>query len=91
MDLLGKGTFGQVAKCQEKVKTDKVAIKVVKNRPAYKHQGVLEVRILDLLRNHRFPPSYQEHVVKMTDFFIFREHLCIVFELLGVSLYEVLK
>ena len=27
----------------------------------------------------------------MTDFFIFREHLGIVFELLGVSLYEVLK
>ena len=91
LDLLGKGTFGQVAKCQPAGQSQKLALKVVKNRPAYKHQGVVEVRILHLLRAARFPPAYQEHAVRMLDFFIFRSHLCIVFELLGASLYELLK
>mmetsp|Transcript_3115 Transcript_3115/g.1828 ORF Transcript_3115/g.1828 Transcript_3115/m.1828 type:complete len:153 (-) Transcript_3115:391-849(-) len=31
------------------------------------------------------------HIVRMTDYFVFRRHLVIVFELLSVSLYDLLK
>ena len=31
----------------------------------------------------------QDHIVRMLDFFVYRRHLCIVFELLSVNLYEV--
>lgn len=87
MDQLGKGTFGQVLKCMNTSdRTQTVAVKIVKNKPAYFQQGLVEVRILELLNR-----SFDLRVVKMLDYFVFRKHLCIVFELLSVNLYDVIK
>ena len=44
-DLLGKGTFGQVLSCVSSTGY-KMAIKVIKNQPAYKNQGLMEVKLL---------------------------------------------
>jgi dual specificity protein kinase YAK1 len=38
-----------------------------------------------------YDPSGDNPLVRMLDFFVFREHLCIVFELLSASIYDVLK
>ena len=35
LDILGQGTFGQVVKCQNMKTHEVVAVKVVKNKPAY--------------------------------------------------------
>jgi serine/threonine protein kinase len=43
---LGFGTFGQVAKCRNTVTGELVAIKVIKNKPAYLKQSSIEVEIL---------------------------------------------
>jgi dual specificity protein kinase YAK1 len=87
VDQLGKGTFGQVLKCVNiSDRTQAVAVKIVKNKPAYFQQGLVEVRILQVLNR-----SFDLRVVKMIDYFVFRKHLCIVFELLSVNLYEVIK
>ena len=87
VDQLGKGTFGQVLKCVNvSDRTQSVAIKIVKNKPAYFQQGLVEVRILQVLNK-----SFDLRVVKMMDYFVFRKHLCIVFELLSVNLYDVIK
>ncbi len=51
LDVLGQGTFGQVVKCQNMRTHEIVAVKVVKNKPAYFNQSMMEVAILQLVRN----------------------------------------
>jgi serine/threonine protein kinase len=50
LDILGQGTFGQVVKCQNMKTHEIVAVKVVKNKPAYFNQSMMEVTILELVR-----------------------------------------
>lgn len=50
LDLLGQGTFGQVFRCQDHATKDIVAIKVVKNKPAYRNQALLEIQVAKLVR-----------------------------------------
>ncbi|KAJ7522793.1 hypothetical protein O6H91_18G026700 [Diphasiastrum complanatum] len=89
-DLLGQGTFGQVAKCWANEAENFVAIKVIKNQPAYYHQALVEISILNML-NKNFDPDDKHHIVRIADHFFFQGHLCIVFELLSVNLFELLK
>ena len=49
LDLLGQGTFGQVVKCQNCDTDDLVALKILKNKPAYLNQGLVETRILEMV------------------------------------------
>jgi serine/threonine protein kinase len=90
LDMLGSGTFGQVVKCQNLKTNDFVAVKVVKNKPAYHNQSLMEVAILELL-NGRYDPSDEHHILRLLDHFTFRSHLCLVFELMSVNLYELIK
>lgn len=89
-DLLGQGTFGQVACCWAEALGKDVAVKVIKNQPAYYHQARVEIGILQLL-NSRCDASDTHHIVRMLDYFVWRRHLCLVFERLDVNLFEVLK
>jgi serine/threonine protein kinase len=86
LDKLGHGTFGQVLRCSTSPDRREVAVKIIKNKPAYFQQGLIEVRILQQLNK-----SFDLRIVKMLDYFVYRRHLCIVFELLSVNLYDVVK
>ncbi|GAM91474.1 hypothetical protein ANO11243_095250 [Dothideomycetidae sp. 11243] len=90
LDVLGQGTFGQVVKCQNLKTQEVVAVKVVKNRTAYFNQSMMEVSVLDLL-NSRMDKNDDHHILRLKDTFIHRQHLCLVFELLSVNLYELIK
>jgi dual specificity protein kinase YAK1 len=90
IDVLGQGTFGQVVKCQNLFNGEIVAVKVVKNKPAYFNQSLMEVNILELL-NRRFDTNDSRHIIRMKDSFVFRRHLCLVFEQLSINLYELIK
>ncbi|KAI9102021.1 hypothetical protein DFS34DRAFT_612498 [Phlyctochytrium arcticum] len=89
-DVLGQGTFGQVAKCINIKTQEAVAVKVIKNKPAYHNQSLMEVAILEML-NLTFDPNDTHKIVRMKDHFIHHNHLCIVFEMLSVNLYELIK
>ncbi|KAL6843767.1 hypothetical protein ACP4OV_026338 [Aristida adscensionis] len=89
-EMLGQGTFGQVVKCWDTETNDYVAVKVIKNQPAFYHQAIMEVSLLRSL-NQRFDPDDQHNIVRMLDYLSFQNHLCIAFEMLGQNLYELLK
>ena len=90
VDLLGQGTFGQVVKCVNLATKDVVAVKVVKNKPAYYKQGLVELKIVRKL-NQEFDPEDTGHIVRLKDYFQYQNHLCLVFELLSINLYELIK
>ena len=48
---------------------------------SFHHQSLVEVKVLDALR--RFDADDKFNVIHMADYFLFRSHLCIVFELMG--------
>ena len=60
LDILGQGTFGQVVKCQNMKTHEVVAVKVVKNKPAYFNQSMMEVTILELVSSISKLPMLQE-------------------------------
>lgn len=90
LDVLGQGTFGQVVKCQNMKTHEIVAVKVIKNKPAYFHQSMMEVTILEML-NGSWDPNDEHHILRLRDTFIHAKHLCLVFELLSSNLYELIK
>ena len=89
LDLLGTGTFGQVFRCQKNGTKEVVAIKIIKNKAAYHSQGLLEIKIARLL-NNTFDPKDERHIVRLLDSFEFNKHICLVFELLSMSLLDIL-
>ena len=58
-----------------------VAIKIIRNKKRFHHQALVEVKILDSLR--RKDESGHYNIIHMIEYFYFRNHLCIVFELMG--------
>lgn len=90
LDVLGQGTFGQVVKCQNMANKEIVAVKVIKNKPAYLKQSMMEVSILDHL-NNVVDRDDQYNLLRLKDRFMHKNHLCLVFEILSSNLYELVK
>ena len=89
LDLIGKGTFGQVCRCFDHLNKELVAVKIVKNKPKLNQQSMIEVRILKSL--NKKDHAHIENIVRLKNFFTFRNHVCMVFELLSINLYEFSK
>lgn len=88
-EKLGSGSFGQVVCCFDKVNQVQVAVKILKNRKPFYNQGLVEVKTLQYLNSH--DPGGHSHTVRMLEHFVHRQHLCIVFELLSLNLYDILR
>jgi serine/threonine protein kinase len=66
-----------------------VALKLIINTEQMHDQGKIETSILQKLNEAgQFEKSY---IVKALDFFTFRRHICVTFEILGANLYEVVN
>ena len=52
-------------------------------------QALVEVKVLTHIREH--DPHNDKNTVRTLNHFYFRSHLCIVFELLSINLYEFIK
>ena len=89
VDSLGKGSFGQVVKCYDYKTKGMIAVKVIRNKKRFHHQALVEVKILEHLRAN--DPDDQYNMIGMIDYFYFRNHLCISFQLMSMNLYEFIK
>ncbi|XP_017785294.1 PREDICTED: dual specificity tyrosine-phosphorylation-regulated kinase 4 isoform X2 [Nicrophorus vespilloides] len=89
LEVIGKGSFGQVIKALDHMTNKPVAIKIIRNKRRFHHQALVEVKILDHLRKKDADGSH--NVIHMLEYFYFRNHLCISFELMSINLYELIK
>ena len=89
LGLLGKGSFGLVLKAFDHKEKENVAIKIVKNDAEYEKEAKNEVKILQHLLAEDLDGN--GNVVHMKASFVFRNHTCIVFEMMATNLYELIK
>ncbi|KUI74286.1 Dual specificity protein kinase pom1 [Cytospora mali] len=89
IDVLGKGSFGQVVRCIDHKTGALVAVKIIRNKKRFHQQALVEVNILQKLRE--WDPHNKHSMVNFTHSFYFRGHLCISTELLDMNLYEFIK
>ena len=86
---MGKGSFGLVLKAFDHKEKENVAIKIVKNDAEYEKEAKNEVKILQHLLAEDLDGN--GNVVHMKASFVFRNHTCIVFEMMATNLYELIK
>jgi dual specificity tyrosine-phosphorylation-regulated kinase 2/3/4 len=89
LEFLGKGSFGQCLKCFDHKNKEYVALKIIRNQEKFQYQASVEIKILLHLAEH--DPEDTSNIIKIKEYFVFRSHICIVFELLSINLYEFIK
>ncbi|KAL6969367.1 CAAX prenyl protease 1, variant 4 [Sarracenia purpurea var. burkii] len=82
------GTFGQVLECWDREGKEMVAIKVVRSIKKYREAAMMEIDVLQLLGRYDRNGS---RCVQIRNWFDYRNHICIVFEKLGPSLFDFLR
>ncbi|CAN0163964.1 unnamed protein product [Ascophyllum nodosum] len=92
---VGLGTFGRVVECWDMKRRRRVAVKIVRKVKKYHESALIEAQILqdvnDRERDQRRGPKEASLCVEMFGHFEHQGHCCLVFECLGLSLYEYLK
>ncbi|XP_048717011.1 dual specificity protein kinase CLK4 isoform X4 [Caretta caretta] len=87
---LGEGAFGKVVECiDHNMRGMHVAVKIVKNVSRYREAARSEIQVLEYLNT--MDPSSMFRCVQMLEWFDHHGHVCIVFELLGLSTYDFIK
>ncbi|KAG2199393.1 hypothetical protein INT47_001575 [Mucor saturninus] len=89
MRLLGQGTFGKVVECFDRVRRKFCAIKIIRAIPKYRDASKIEIRVLNTLKQH--DPLNLNKCIHLVEWFDHRNHICMVFELLGQSVFDFLK
>lgn len=66
-----------------------MCLKIIRNQEKFQYQASVEVKVLQHIKD--MDPEDTTNLIKMKDYFVFRSHVCIVFELLSMNLYEFIK
>lgn len=89
-DVLGQAAFSTALQCADLVaepgEPQWVCLKVIKNNKDFFDQSMDEIKLLQYINSSG--DSDKKHVLRLIDFFYYKEHLFIVSELLRENLYE---
>jgi len=86
---LGSGVFSKVFKAKDLVDNKEVAVKVIRHNEAMKRVGVKEVELLQLIASR--DPEDKFCCARLLTHFEDRDLLCLVFQLEGDDLLDVIK
>jgi dual-specificity kinase len=87
--LLGQGTFGKVVEAFDKQRKSRCAVKIIRSIQKYRDASRIELRVLSTLASN--DKHNRNKCIHLRDCFDFRNHICIVTDLLGQSVFDFLK
>jgi dual-specificity kinase len=87
--LLGQGTFGKVVEAFDKQRNSRCAVKIIRSIQKYRDASRIELRVLSTLASN--DKHNRNKCIHLRDCFDFRNHICIVTDLLGQSVFDFLK
>ena len=76
-------------KCYDHKNKEFVALKILRNKKRLYKQGLVEAKLIDHLNTN--DPEDKKNIIRKTNQFVFRRHLCMTFEMLSINLYEFIK
>ena len=87
--MLGQGTFGKVVQAYDRKRKTHCAIKIIRSVQKYRDASRIELRVLSTLAaNDKYN---RNKCIHLRDCFDYRNHICIVTDLLGQSVFDFLK
>ena len=88
-NLIASTHFSTVLQCLDLFERKKVCLKMIHNQKETFDQGLDEIKIMNLLHKASNGKLSQKNIVRMIEFFYYKENLYIVYELLGENLFVI--
>ncbi|CAN1266698.1 Probable serine/threonine-protein kinase dyrk2 [Linum perenne] len=85
-EYLGSAAFSKAIQAHDLHTGMDVCVKIIKNNKDFFDQSLDEIKLLKYVNRH--DPADKYHLLRLYDYFYYREHLLIVCELLKANLYE---
>lgn len=85
-EYLGSAAFSKAIQAHDLHTGIDVCVKIIKNNKDFFDQSLDEIKLLKYVNKH--DPGDKYHLLRLYDYFYYREHLLIVCELLKANLYE---
>ncbi|XVE57221.1 hypothetical protein DITRI_Ditri04bG0073800 [Diplodiscus trichospermus] len=85
-EYLGSAAFSKAIQANDLHTGMDVCVKIIKNNKDFFDQSLDEIKLLKYVNKH--DPADKHHILRLYDYFYYREHLLIVCELLKANLYE---
>ncbi|CAL8081161.1 unnamed protein product [Calicophoron daubneyi] len=89
LKTLGEGTFGKVVSVLDHAQNRKIALKIIKNVDKYREAAMLEINVLNFITERG--ANIETLCVALLDWFDYHGHICLAFEILGLSVFDFLK
>ncbi|CAM8940384.1 unnamed protein product [Rhodiola kirilowii] len=85
-EYLGSAAFSKAIQAHDLQTGMDVCVKIIKNNKDFFDQSLDEIKLLKFVNKN--DPADKHHLLRLYDYFYYREHLLIVCELLKANLYE---
>eukprot|EP00898_Chlorokybus_atmophyticus_P005989 jgi/Chlat1/6391/Chrsp44S05846 len=89
LEFLGAAAFSKAVQALDLRTGIQVCMKIIKNNKDFFDQSLDEIKLLKYVNAH--DPDDKHHLLRLYDYFYYKEHLFIVCELLRANLYEFQK